>query len=72
MAHPNNSSDSDELSHFSIRIPKKLEGQITARAGVHRRSRNQEIIVLLEMAVDLMVQKDIKLQESHKPDNARW
>lgn len=51
----------NDLATFTVRIPKNLEQQIQARAELHRRSRNAECQLLLEMALDLAVQRDLKM-----------
>ncbi len=43
---------------FSLRLPQALADQIDKRAVVNRRQRNAEIILLLETAIDLGVQRD--------------
>ncbi len=43
---------------FSLRLPQALADQIDKRALVNRRQRNAEIILLLEIAIDLGVQRD--------------
>lgn len=44
---------------FSIRIPRQLLNQIEQRASVNRRSRNSEILCLLEHAIDQGVVNDL-------------
>lgn len=56
-----------ELSAFTIRIPEELLNQIVTRAGLHRRSRNNEIIALLERAIDASVASDRELQGLVRP-----
>lgn len=51
---------------FSIRIDAKLSDQIDQRAALAKRSRNAEIEVLLETAIDLHVQRDKKMAEYHQ------
>lgn len=51
---------------FSIRIPDELEAQISARAAVSRRSRNSQIIVLLEAAIDSTVAADLEAIKAHE------
>ncbi|HYG34261.1 MAG TPA: Arc family DNA-binding protein [Clostridia bacterium] len=49
------------LSVFSVRLPKKLADQIDARCKINRRTRNAEITLLLEQAIDLHVARDLQL-----------
>ncbi len=51
------------LAVFSLRLPESLADQIDARAAVSRRTRNAEIVLLLEQAVDLNVARDKKMLE---------
>lgn len=48
------------LKAFTIRIPETLLEMIEHRAGVHHRSRNSEVIALLEKAIDETVSRDLK------------
>jgi len=50
--------DEDNIS-FTVRLPRDLGNQITQRASVARRSRNQEIITLLETAISKAVEADL-------------
>lgn len=43
---------------FSVRLPKGLADQIDARAHLSRRTRNAEIVVMLEAYTDLCVARD--------------
>jgi len=54
-------STENGLSVFSVRLPKALAEQIDARCKVNRRTRNAEITLLLEQAIDLHVARDAKL-----------
>jgi hypothetical protein len=56
----------NDKSTFSIRIDTGLRDQIDKRAALAKRSRNAEIEVLLETAIDLHVQRDKKLLEVHQ------
>lgn len=51
---------------FSIRIPDELEAVISSRASISRRSRNSQIIVLLEAAIDLLHGVDIDTITVHE------
>lgn len=53
-----------ELKGFTIRIPVTLAEQIEARAEVTHRSRNQEIVHLLETAIDHSVDRDLQIIQS--------
>lgn len=44
---------------FTIRIPERLAELIESRAIVHHRSRNNEVIALLEKAIDDSVSRDL-------------
>ncbi len=53
-----------KMKAFTIRIPADLHDQIEARAMVNRRTKNAEIIHILETAIDEHVAIDIKLAKS--------
>lgn len=55
----------NDMKVFSIRIPATLSDQIDARKKLHHRSRNAEIQLLLEMALDIAVARDLKLAKEH-------
>lgn len=52
------------LKVFSLRLPERLANQIDARAALNHRTRNAEIVVLLEQAIDLNVQRDKRLLDT--------
>ena len=43
----------NDLEVFSIRVPKTLGGEVRKLAEQSRRSRNSQLILLLEQAMDL-------------------
>lgn len=43
---------------FSLRMPEDLDRQIEMRARLSRRSKNAQIIHMLETLIDLQVQSD--------------
>lgn len=45
---------------FTVRLPEALNEQIEARAAVNRRFKNDEIIHILETAIDNQVSSDLK------------
>lgn len=49
----------EDTVSFTVRIPRDLATQITRRASVSRRSRNQEIISLIISALDSSVSADL-------------
>lgn len=51
----------NDLVSCSVRIPEKICRQIDAQARVTRRSRNAQIIQLLEIALDIQAARDAKL-----------
>lgn len=59
----------NSLVSFTVRIPRELDEQITQRKLVNRRSKNAEVQVLLEQAIDRAVAEDLKLLRSsaHHP-----
>jgi hypothetical protein len=57
----------NDLTTFSIRIPRNLCDQIEARKKVSKRSRNGEITLLLETAIDILVARDKRLQGTDTP-----
>ncbi len=50
----------EDTISFTVRLPRELGDQITKRAKVMRRSRNQEITAMLIFAIDSAVEKDLK------------
>ena len=52
------------LKAFTIRIPQDLHDQIEARAAVSRRTKNAEIIHIIETAIDQQVSTDLKAARS--------
>lgn len=59
------STTENGLRVFSVRLPEHLAEQIDGRCKVSRRTRNAEIVLLLEQAIDLSVARDRKLLEEH-------
>lgn len=51
----------DQTKAFTIRIPAHLADQIDARARLHNRKRNGEIITLLQSAIDDAVGSDLAI-----------
>lgn len=51
----------EETVLFSVRIPVHLLHQITQRATINRRSRNSEIIRMLERTIDSGVESTLAL-----------
>lgn len=54
-------STENNLKVFSVRLPQELAKQIDDRCALNRRTRNAEIVLLLEQAIDLNVARDLKL-----------
>lgn len=46
---------------FTVRLPRHLEEQVSARAEVNHRNRNQEIVALVEYALDEKSRQDLML-----------
>jgi hypothetical protein len=57
------------LAAFSVRLPTELVQQIDSRRVLSRRTRNAEIQVLLEQAIDLNVARDLKLLNKTAKDS---
>lgn len=55
----------NDKSTFSVRLPTALVKMLDQRAALNRRSRNGEVEILLEQAIDLHVMRDKKLLEEH-------
>jgi len=53
-----------KMKAFTIRIPVDLHDQIEARAAISRRTKNAEIIHILETAIDEHVAQDISIARS--------
>ena len=49
---------------FTIRISVELHDQIEARAAVNHRTKNAEIVHLIEQAIDQQVTTDLKAARS--------
>jgi predicted transcriptional regulator len=50
----------NELDVFSIRLPRGLGEQVRSLAKLGRRSRNSQIVILIEQSVDLTKAKMTK------------
>ena len=53
-----------KMKAFTIRIPTDLHDQIEARAAISRRTKNAEIIHILETAIDEHVAQDLATARS--------
>lgn len=53
-----------KMKAFTIRIPTDLHDQIEARAMINRRTKNAEIIHILETAIDEQVARDLATARS--------
>lgn len=53
-----------KMKAFTIRIPTDLHDQIEARAAVNRRTKNAEIVHILETAIDEAVARDLSIARS--------
>lgn len=53
-----------KMKAFTIRIPSDLHDQIEARSLINRRTKNAEIIHILETAIDEQVARDLNLARS--------
>ena len=53
-----------KMKAFTIRIPSDLHDQIEARAAINRRTKNAEIIHILETAIDEQVARDLATAKS--------
>lgn len=49
---------------FTIRISPELHDQIEARAAINHRTKNAEIVHLIEQAIDQQVNTDLKAARS--------
>lgn len=58
-------SKENGLRVFSLRLPESLAKQVDDRAGVSRRTRNAELCLLIEQAIDMNVRRDIQILNSH-------
>ena len=66
MAKYLKNGDESELRVFSLRLPPKLADQIDARKTLSRRTRNSEIVMMLENYIDIAVERDRKLLQTHR------
>lgn len=46
---------------ITVRLPVDLDTQIAQRAELNRRSKNAEIVILLEGAIDSAVQRELNV-----------
>lgn len=53
------------LKSFSVRMPEQLVQMIENRARLHRRSRNAEILVLLEKTLLQVMENDLEAIRAH-------
>lgn len=53
-----------KVKAFTVRLPVELHEQIVARAAVNRRYKNDEIVHILETAIDDQVKRDLMLAKS--------
>ncbi|MEN7527854.1 MULTISPECIES: Arc family DNA-binding protein [unclassified Cupriavidus] len=56
----------ENMTAFTVRLPVEMEAQIQARADISRRSRNAEILILLEQALDASTRADADLVQQLK------
>lgn len=56
----------NDVVAFTVRLPKELARQIEDRKVLTRRTRNAEICLLLEQAIDLNVNRDLALLSQSK------
>lgn len=56
------------LKVFSIRLPESLARQIDDRCAINRRTRNAEIVLLLEQAIDLNVERDLRVMKAMREE----
>lgn len=56
------------MKAFTIRIPSDLHDQIEARAVISRRTKNAEIIHILETAIDDQVRRDLMTARSGRTE----
>ena len=62
-------AEENSLKVFSLRLKKPLAEQIEARCVVSRRTRNAEIVLLLEQAIDIAVERDRKMLKASKSED---
>jgi len=58
------SNSQDDLQAFTVRLPRGLVAQITARGLVERRKRNSQIQYMLERQIEDAVTSDLKVIQS--------
>lgn len=56
------------MKAFTIRIPSELHDQIEARAVISRRTKNAEIIHIIETAIDDQVRRDLTIARSGRTE----
>lgn len=57
-----------KMKAFTIRIPSELHDQIEARATISRRTKNAEIIHIIETAIDDQVRRDLMIARSGRTE----
>lgn len=58
--------DPNELVPSTLRLPKELHAQVVARAKINRRTKNAELIVLIEAGIETGTRSDLELINSLK------
>lgn len=53
-----------DLVASTLRLPPYLHEQVVKRAKINRRTKNAELIVLIESGIDAGTSRDLKLIES--------
>lgn len=60
--------EESHLRQITVRMPHSVYRQIEDRAKTNRRTRNGEIVILLEEAIDRKVSNDISINSRAQPD----
>jgi hypothetical protein len=58
--------EQNDLIAATLRLPPHIHEQVVTRAKINRRTKNAELIVLIEAGIDAGTSADLKLIESIK------
>jgi hypothetical protein len=56
----------DDMVASTLRLPREVHEQVVVRAKINRRTKNAELILLIEAGIDVGTSSDLKLIESIK------
>ena len=57
-----------DYAAFTVRVPKSLDRQIEDRAEINRRSKAEEVQLLIERGIDASVSRDLAISSASTSD----